>query len=93
MQNLLFLMQKVEAELKNYRMNLGEPTYCLLQTGSNTFSYSQKDIPNELKEYFNDKGKILIDGDSQENLNKSLPAMMVVVNYYRGLTGRRNIKR
>lgn len=82
MRNLPFLMQRMESELKGHRERLGEPTYCLLKTGVNSYSYRQMDLPEEFEEYLNEEGKIIINGD-EETCGRGLEGLQKIINYYR----------
>jgi len=82
MRNLPFLMTKIERELKMHRDRLGEPTYCLLRTGDNSYSYRQIDLPKQFEEYLNDEGKIIINGDD-ETCGRGLEGLQKIINHYR----------
>lgn len=83
MRNLPFLMARIEKELKTYHLNSGEPIYCLLKTGLNSYSYKQLDLPEEFKSYFNDEGKLIIDGDDNDSCANGLNCLHKIANYYR----------
>jgi len=82
MRNLPFLIKRMESELAGHRERLGEPTYCLLKTGVNSYSYKQLDLPKEFESYLNEDGKIIIDGDS-ETCGKGIEGLQRIINYYR----------